>query len=1214
MPLIKARSSSIMNSVDLRGTPTTPTAAASTNTTQVASTAFVKTNIADLIASSPAALDTLNELAAAINNDASFATTVTNSLATKLALGGGTMTGALTLSGAPTANLHAATKAYVDQEITGITINSTDDLSEGVTNLYFTNARARSAISLSGNNSSVLSYNSTTGQFSFAWPTTDGILEGVSNLFYTTSRVRDAVSLTSNDSSILSYSSTTGVFTFTKPNTDKVAEGSTNLYHTTARARSSISAGSNISYDSTTGVISSTSAVSSVNGQTGAVVLSTDDVAEGSTNLYHTTTRARSAISLTTSDSTVLSYTAGTGVLTFTKPTTDGITEGSTNQYFTNARARTALSVTGNLTYNSSTGVIGFALSNHSTDDLVEGSTNQYFTQARARTAISLTGGGSILAYNSGTGVLTFTTPTTDGIAEGSTNQYFTNTRARSAVSASDAGGDGSFTYDSTTGVFTYTGPSAAEVRAHLSVTDAGGDGSLAYNSSTGVFTYTGPSAAEVRAHLSVTDAGGDGSLAYNSSTGVFTYTGPSAAEVRAHLSAGTGINYDSSTGVISTSIGAFNTDNIAEGSTNLYFTNARARAAISAGLGVSYNSSTGVISIGQAVGTSDNVTFAALTVSGNLTVNGTTTTVNSTIVSIDDPIFTLGGDTAPGTDDNKDRGIEFRWHNGTVAKVGFFGFDDSTGYLTFIPDATNTSEVFSGTAGDIQATNFRGALIGNVTGTVSSLSNHDTDGLVEGSTNLYFTNARARSAVSVTDAGGDGSFTYDSATGVFTYTGPSAAEVRAHVSATTATGVSYNSSTGVISLASIPNSSLTNNSVTVNGTSIALGGSATLTTDDVGEGSTNQYFTNARVRNAVSALDAGGDGSLAYNSSTGVFTYTGPSAAEVRNHFSVSGNLTYNSGTGVIGFALASHSTDDLAEGVTNQYFTTPRARSAVSLGTSDTTVLSYSASTGLFTFDLANVNTDKVVEGATNQYFTTGRARSSISAGSNISYDSTTGVISTTSAVSSVNGQTGAVVLNTDHVAEGSTNQYFTNARARSAITVTSNDSNILAYNSGTGVLTFTKPNTDSIAEGSTNLYYTNARADARIAAASINDLADVSTSGLDDGYTLVWSTVQNQFVPQNVATTASTLTFTGDGATTSFSTGVEVSSINNTQVFINGLVQAPTYSYTLNTVSNVTSIVFTETPELNDYIFVRVTSTSSLTAGGILNEDSTVDGGAF
>jgi hypothetical protein len=102
------------------------------------------------------------------------------------------------------------------------------------------------------------------------------------------------------------------------------------------------------------------------------------------------------------------------------------------------------------------------------------------------------------------------------------------------------------------------------------------------------------------------------------------------------------------------------------------------------------------------------------LSVSGNLTINGTTTTVNSTTVTVDDPIFTLGGDTAPTVDDNKDRGIEFRWHDGTSARTGFFGYDDSTGYLTFIPNATNTSEVFSGTQGDIQATNFRGALIGN--------------------------------------------------------------------------------------------------------------------------------------------------------------------------------------------------------------------------------------------------------------------------------------------------------------------------------------------------------------------------------------------------------------------------------------------------------------------------------------------------------------------
>ena len=127
-------------------------------------------------------------------------------------------------------------------------------------------------------------------------------------------------------------------------------------------------------------------------------------------------------------------------------------------------------------------------------------------------------------------------------------------------------------------------------------------------------------------------------------------------------------------------------------------------------------------ISIGQDVATTADVTFADVTVNGtltsdditstnisvdgnatitgNLTVNGTTTTVNSETVTLDDPLLTLGGDTAPTTDDDLDRGVEFRWHNGTAAKLGFFGYDDSAQQFTFIPDATNTSNVISGTAG----------------------------------------------------------------------------------------------------------------------------------------------------------------------------------------------------------------------------------------------------------------------------------------------------------------------------------------------------------------------------------------------------------------------------------------------------------------------------------------------------------------------------------
>ena len=87
----------------------------------------------------------------------------------------------------------------------------------------------------------------------------------------------------------------------------------------------------------------------------------------------------------------------------------------------------------------------------------------------------------------------------------------------------------------------------------------------------------------------------------------------------------------------------------------------------------------------------------------GNLSVMGDTTTVNSNTITVDDPVFTLGGDTAPSADDNKDRGIEFRWHDGSTAKTGFFGYDDSASRFKFIADATNTSEVFSGDAGDVE-------------------------------------------------------------------------------------------------------------------------------------------------------------------------------------------------------------------------------------------------------------------------------------------------------------------------------------------------------------------------------------------------------------------------------------------------------------------------------------------------------------------------------
>ena len=95
------------------GTPTAPTATAGTNTTQIATTAFVAGEVAGIVDSAPATLDTLNELAAALGDDANFSTTVTNSIATKMPLAGGTFTGSIYFGDSISANFGASSDLQI---------------------------------------------------------------------------------------------------------------------------------------------------------------------------------------------------------------------------------------------------------------------------------------------------------------------------------------------------------------------------------------------------------------------------------------------------------------------------------------------------------------------------------------------------------------------------------------------------------------------------------------------------------------------------------------------------------------------------------------------------------------------------------------------------------------------------------------------------------------------------------------------------------------------------------------------------------------------------------------------------------------------------------------------------------------------------------------------------------------------------------------------
>ncbi len=496
---------------------------------------------------------------------------------------------------------------------------------------------------------------------------------------------RLTVTNTGEDITVSVYSSAAGVnsvnglqgdVTLTTTN---VAEG-TNQYFTTARARASFSDGNNIvivngvvstvtepDFTSVTvteapasglyvtnktyvdGAVSSAISainypVDSVNGQTNTVVLDTDDIGEGTVNLYYTDARADARVDagIAAIDYPVDSVNGKTNTVVLT--TTD-IGEG-TNLYYTTARANSDFDT---------------RLATKSTTNLAEG-TNLYFTTPRARSSISAAGS---LSYDSGTGVISYTTPTTiaslsnhdtDDLGEGSTNLYYTNARAdaRVAIGIANLVDSAPATLDTLNELaaalgddpnFATTITTALGTKLNTADFTSTADTWLATKSTTNLSEGTNLYYTTARANTdfdtrlatkSTTNLAEGTNLYYTTARANSDFDTRLATKSTTDLSEGTNLYYTTAraNSDFDTRLATKTTDNLAEGSTNLYYTDARVLTKINA---------TSIDELSDVV-----ITTAA---NGQLLYYNGTTWVNSN--TVDSPNLSRFTRTATGTTNN---------------------------------------------------------------------------------------------------------------------------------------------------------------------------------------------------------------------------------------------------------------------------------------------------------------------------------------------------------------------------------------------------------------------------------------------------------------------------------------------------------------------------------------------------------------------------------
>jgi hypothetical protein len=617
-------------------------------------------------------------------------------------------------------------------------------------------------------------------------------------------------------------------------------------------------------------------------------------------------------------------------------------------------------------------------------DDVLEKASapnNLYFTNARARAALSGTGS---ISYNSSTGVIT-------------TTQSLTTSASPTFAGLTLTGNVGITGSIVPTADITYDLGSAAMQWRDIYV----GPGSLYVNGSkvleddTGTITFSADMDQNIRIKTlgtgilqlgsSSTNVNIDGTMQIaagkniTDSAGIKVNFGDSI-EMNGNKVIGLGVpssaNDAATKTYVDTAIGNISTSSIQQGNSSV--------AVVDSG--------TGTVTVTVDGSTALTVTAGGVVVAGDFTVSGTTTSVNSNTINLADNIITLNSDATGSATQNAgvevergdDTNVSLRWNEGS--DIWQFTNDGAT----YQPIAVNT------------------------------------DGLAEGSTNQYFTNARARGALS----GSSG------------------------------TGISYSSGTGAFSLGSIPNSSLTNTTVTIGSTSTALG--ATSTTLAGLTSVTSTGFTGALTGNASTATALATARTIAMSGDVAWTSLAFDGSGSVS---SASTLATVNSNVGTFGSAssipVVTVNAKGLVTSVTTSAVSIPSgaltftgdvtgsgttgastaltiANSAVTNAKLANSSVTVTAGTGMSGGGAVSLGGTITLTNTITQY-TDALARAAVSAGTGISYNSTTGVIT------------------------NSITQY-TDALARAAVSAGTG----ISYNSTTGVITNSITNNNQLTNG--------------------------------------------------------------------------------------------------------------------------------------------------